>query len=260
MNCLCQNCWGVGSPWTVFALRNYVRQQNPYLVFLMETKANVKRMEKVKYKLGFSNGLFVPNRGRSGGLPLLWSKEVSLEIQSYSPHHIDAIISEQQNNNTWRFIGFYGHPETHLRKESQNLLSYLSNQFFLPQFCCGDFNEILSLTEKSGGALRSQHQMDGFREAVNLCGFQDLGFFGPKFTWCNLQEGSNRVYLRLDRAFANSNWLNLFGDVRVHHQIESTSDHCFLKISDSSFSPPSRKRRFHFEALWAKREDCHEII
>ena len=102
--------------------------------------------------------------------------------------------------------------------------------------------------------------MDGFREAVNLCGFQDLGYFGPKFTWCNLQEGSNRVYLRLDRALANSNWLNLFGDVRVHHQIESTSDHCFLKISDSNFSPPSRKRRFHFEALWAKRDDCHEII
>ena len=59
--------------------------------------------------------------------------------------------------------------------------------------------------------------MDGFREAVNLCGFQDLGYFGPKFTWCNLQEGSNRVYLRLDRAFANFDWLNFFGDVRVHH-------------------------------------------
>ena len=70
------------------------------------------------------------------------------------------------------------------------------------------------------------------------------------------------MYLRLDRAFANSNRLNLFGDVRVrvHHQIESTSDHCILKISDSSFSPPSCKRRFHFEALQAKREDCHEII
>ena len=99
-------------------LRNYVRRWNPYLVFLMETKANVKRMEKVKYKLGFSNGLFVPNKGRSGGLALLWSKEVSLEIQSYSPHHIDAIILEQQNNNTWRFTGFYDHPKTHLRKES----------------------------------------------------------------------------------------------------------------------------------------------
>ena len=99
-------------------LHDYMRRWNPYLVFLMESKANVKRMEKVKYKLGFSTGLFVPSKGCSGGLALLWSKEVNLEIQSYSPHHIDAIISKQQNNNTWRFTRFYGHPETHLRKES----------------------------------------------------------------------------------------------------------------------------------------------
>ena len=147
-----------------------------------------------------------------------------------------------------------------MRKESWNLLSYLCNQFTLPWFCHGDFNEILSLTEKSGGALRSQHQMNGFREAVNLCGFQDLGYLGPKFTLCNLQEGSNRVYLRLDRAFANSDWLNLFGNVKVQHQVESTSDHCILRISDFSYSPLSRNRRFHFEALWTKREDYHEII
>ena len=57
-------------------------------------------MERVKYKLGFSKGLFVPSKGRSGGLALLWSKEVRLEIQSYSSHHIDVRISEQQNNNT----------------------------------------------------------------------------------------------------------------------------------------------------------------
>lgn len=136
MNCLCWNCRGVGSPQIVFALCDYMRQWNPNLVFLMETRANVKCMEKVKYKLGFPNGLFVPKRGHSGGLALLWPKEVSLEIQSNSPHHIDAIISEQQNNNTWRFTWFYGHPETHLRKESWNLLSYLSTQFSLPWFCC----------------------------------------------------------------------------------------------------------------------------
>ena len=102
--------------------------------------------------------------------------------------------------------------------------------------------------------------MDGFHEVVNLCGFQDLGYFGPKFTWCNLQERSNRVYLKLDRAFANSDWLNMFGDVKVQHQVESTSDHCILRIPNSNYSPPSHNRRFHFEALWTKRDNCHEII
>ena len=49
-----------------------------------------------------------------------------------------------------------------------------------------------------GGAPRSQREMDGFREVVNVCGFKDLGYHGPDFTWCNMQEGDNQLYLRLD--------------------------------------------------------------
>ena len=182
MNALCWNCRGIGNPRTVYTLRDYVRQWTPYLVFLVETKVKHKHMEKIKFSLGFSNGLIVPSRGRSGGLAFFWSTDVNLEIKSYSQYHIDATITEHDNNFTWRFTGFYDHPESNLRKDSWKLLSYLNNQFSLPWFCCGDFNEILFVTEKSGGPPRTQRQMDGFREAVNFCGFQDLGFSGPQYT------------------------------------------------------------------------------
>ena len=75
-------------------LRDYVRRWTPYLVFLVETKVKHKHMEKIKFSLGFSNGLIVPNRGRSGGLALFWSTDVNLEIKSYSQYHIDATITE----------------------------------------------------------------------------------------------------------------------------------------------------------------------
>ena len=49
------------------------------------------------------------------------------------------------------------------------------------------------LTLKSrGGAIRSQQQMDGFRKVVDYCAFQDLGYCGSDFTWCNMQGGENR--------------------------------------------------------------------
>ncbi|XP_075636864.1 uncharacterized protein LOC142609123 [Castanea sativa] len=102
--------------------------------------------------------------------------------------------------------------------------------------------------------------MEGFRDVVSACGFEDLGFSSLKFTWCNMQEGSNRVYLRLDRAFANSKCFNIFKDAKVYHLVESTSNHCLLRITNSCSLPPTRKHRFHFEAMWAKREAYQEII
>lgn len=99
--------------------------------------------------------------------------------------------------------------------------------------------------------------MEKFREVVNYCGFKNLGYIGPDFTWCNMQEGDGRMYLRLDRGFATNDWIDRFGEVRVHYLINSTSDHCALFLSDPKLP---RARRFHFESMWTKREECKEII
>ncbi|KAK9986453.1 hypothetical protein SO802_031404 [Lithocarpus litseifolius] len=83
--------------------------------------------------------------------------------------------------------------------------------------------------------------MDGFRKVVNVCGYKDLGYSGLDFTWCNMKEGKNRVYLRLDRALTTNDWINHFNGTRVLHLGDSTSDHCALLITDSIAMQPSRK-------------------
>ena len=89
-------------------------------------------MERIKERVGFANGLFVPCQDRSGGLALLWTREIDLEIKSFGSHHIDAVITEKNSNFKWRFIGFYGHPQTHMKQKSRDLLEYLKNQSQLP--------------------------------------------------------------------------------------------------------------------------------
>ena len=70
-----------------------------------------------------------------------------------------------------------------MRQKSWDLLAYLKNQSQLPWFCYEDFNEILSMEEKLGGAARCQSQMDRFWGVVNLCGFKDQGYTRTDFTW-----------------------------------------------------------------------------
>ena len=253
-------CRGIGNPRSARALHDMVRRWKPEIVFLMETKSKVKRMEKIKNKIGFANGLIVPSRGRSGGVALLWTREVNLDINSYSGSHIDAIVKESEGNFQWRITGFYGHPETHQRYESWPLLAFLHSQFQLPWLCLGDFNEILSVNEKVGGITRPQQQMESFRNVVNFCSFLDLGYVGTDFTWCNMQERENRIQLRIDRALANTEWIGNFEGARVYHLVDSTSDHCALFFTNSPSQYASNVKRFHFEALWSKNEECRNII
>ena len=95
------------------------------------------------------------------------------------------MVTEGGSGFKWRITGFYGHPETHLRKESWKFLDTLNNQYDLPWFCLGDFNEILSREEKQGGAQRLWQQMAGLKNVIDRCEFRGLGYRGSKYTWCN---------------------------------------------------------------------------
>ena len=90
------------------------------------------QMEKEKFKLGLLNGLIIPRVGRSRGLALLWDRDIKVEVQSYSGYFIDAFVTDVDSGFQWRITGFYGNPKTHWRKESWDLLKYLSQKSQMP--------------------------------------------------------------------------------------------------------------------------------
>ena len=101
----------------------------------METKFDVSKIDGVKQKIERQQGLVVPSIRWVGGLAFLWRSSLQVDILSYSPGHIDAIVSEEQGRKKWRFTGFYGHPEASKRGESWSLLEDLSCWSNLPWVC-----------------------------------------------------------------------------------------------------------------------------
>ena len=75
-----------------------------------------------------------------------------------------------------------------------------------------------------------------------------------------MQERDNLVYLRMDRALATTDWIDHYRETRLYHLVDSTSDHCALLVTDTLPQKPLRKRRFHFKAMWTKREDYKAVI
>lgn len=115
MSAICWNCRRLRNPRTVGILQKAVLDEDPTLVFLIETKFNVEEMAEIKRKLERRQGMIVPSVRRSGGLALLWKDSLLVDVQTFSSRHIDTIITKDDGNKKWRFTEFYSHLETRKR-------------------------------------------------------------------------------------------------------------------------------------------------
>ena len=125
MTCLSWNCRGLGNPEAVRELRSIVKLEGPTLLFVMETKIQAKRVEALKYSLGFGGCFAVDSVGLSGGIGLFWSQDVTVELKNYSQSHIDVVVQCNNQDLAWRFTGFYGAPRAEDRHHCWRFLRTL---------------------------------------------------------------------------------------------------------------------------------------
>ncbi|XP_075636682.1 uncharacterized protein LOC142608912 [Castanea sativa] len=236
-------------------LADIVWAKDPSVVFLVETWVHEARLKNVLRKIKFENFFFVPRTSKGGGLVLFWRTTIDVTVEGSGKNYIDAIINKDQENG-WRFTGFYGEPVIERRLECWNLLRSLDQKFQIPWLCVEDFNELIRGNEKREGNRRSHNQMQLFQDAINECGFFDLGYMDLKFTWRKHYASGQSIWERLDIALCTNDWLQQFGDTKVHHLNCITSDHVPLWIVLNGFDPPLISKPFTFEEIWLTDMGC----
>ena len=107
MNIFCWNCRGAGKAAAVRDLHDFARQFTPTLLCIVETQIESARVEVLAGTLGFDNSYDVSSQGRSGGIGLFWSRDVTVELKNYNVNHIDVLVHNlDQNSLEWRFTGW----------------------------------------------------------------------------------------------------------------------------------------------------------
>ncbi|XP_074292350.1 uncharacterized protein LOC141619219 [Silene latifolia] len=242
----------------VIALRDLIRREAPAILFLCETKLSGREMRRVREKIDGFYGMEVDSAGRSGGLAMMWRKEIDCTFLSASVHYMDFVIKGEQGE--WRLTGFYGWPAVSDRHLSWELLRVLSRQSALPWVCIGDFNEILFSTEMKGGS-RPQRQMNNFQAAVDDCGLRDVAWEGYNFSFDNGQVGDANRQSMIDRAMCTGSWLDLFPFARLFYLEREWSDHSPIKlVLNRREMEGVRRRQFRFEQFWTEEEGCGEAV
>ncbi|XP_074352491.1 uncharacterized protein LOC141691620 [Apium graveolens] len=259
MKLLGWNCRGLGNPRAVRVLSDLLKARNPDFVFLSETISDASRIENLRVKFGFSQCFSVDRVGRSGGLAIFWKRHVDCEFLSYSQNHVDVVF-KINNMHDWRMSCFYGFPERSRRSASWDFIRMLANKSPLPWCIFGDFNDLLSVTDKEGTIPHPSSLLDGFRGVIDDCSLTELGLEGGKFTWERGRGTSDWVREKLDRAFAEYSWWQKFPLCNLSTWHVTYSDHDPIMVDLYNVPRSIRKFRFKFENVWLEEASFRKEV
>ncbi|RYR49329.1 hypothetical protein Ahy_A07g035787 [Arachis hypogaea] len=155
----------------------------------------------------------------------------------------------------------YACPQETLRKDLREKLFNLAQNMGRPWMLVGDFNDIDYEYEKKEGARVDTNACRRFQNWVNKCNLVDLGYVGSKFTWKGAQrEGIERVFKRIDRALANTDWRRNFGDARVEVLLRVNSDHHPFLVRLKLERLDLGDKLFRFEIMWRTHPSFKDFL
>jgi len=229
MNIIAWNCRGLGNVKAVPSIKDMVRVYKSDIVILIETLVSGNKISDLCYTIGFDNHFSVDRIGRSGGLAVLWRNSVNCSLINYSQNFINLQIQDPTLGN-WRLTAFYGYSDSGRRRESWDLLRYLSNLSSSPWCIIGDFNDHLSTADKRGGPDRPSWLIRGFQNVVTYCNLFDLPLIEYQFTWFKSIGTTSSKEARLDRALITSSWHSLFSNSTLQTLAAPVLDHTPLLL------------------------------
>ncbi|KAF7809654.1 reverse transcriptase [Senna tora] len=232
----------------------------PSLVFLMETKSKVLKVDRIRRNCFRDSEAFtLEPEGLSGGLSLWWRKDVKVEVLSSCRNFLHTRITLPQFDSTFTVTFVYGAPKSQDRQAVWDKIEALKPSDSSPWCCIGDFNEVGNQGEKLGGRPVKALDVFRFQNFVTNCCLIDMEFKGHPFTWSNKQHDGDHIKERLDRVMGNVSFRDGFPKAQVFHKEALGSDHAPI-ILILEFIDKKSPRRFRVESFWLDHPDFKKLV
>lgn len=204
----------------------------------------------------YQHHFLVPPRGLSGGLALIWKKDIELTVLNSSTNYIDTKIIYKKNSFFVTFI--YGPPQQENRAAFWEEISLLGQGREEAWALTGDFNDILENSEKTGGPSRPEGSFIAFRSFVTINGLWDVKHTGNQLSWRG-KRNTHDIKSRLDRTLANVAWYDMFPSASCNYLRFEGSDHRPLMTYLETHLPKIR-RPFRYDRRLNDNPEARKII
>ncbi|KAF8088679.1 hypothetical protein N665_0532s0042 [Sinapis alba] len=226
MSIVSWNSQGLGRPQGLTIQRFREMRQNLFLeiLFLMETKNVWNVLVDLQVWLGYDNVFTVD------------PKNIKMDVKFADKNVIDNLVQFV----VWERISRWGC----IRKE--------------PWCIIGDFNEILSNGEKTGGPKRADASFKSFSAMLQTCRMDEISSKGDRFTWGGWRW-KKWTQCCLDRSFGNEAWLSLFPGSNQTFLEKRGSDHRPVLLRFYASKEPF-KDQFRFDKRFLRQPEVLQEI
>ncbi|XP_062104168.1 uncharacterized protein LOC133815329 [Humulus lupulus] len=198
---------------------------------LLETKMRGNKIvEFMENKL--PNWEFYSSPTIESRLLIIWRKVfVRLTILEESPQFVHCMVNLAGQRGTFYVIFVYRYNLLESRRSLWQGLNKISLSV-RAWIVLGDFNAPFSGLDRSGGKPVSGLELADPLSWLADTKVEALKSISSYFTWTNNQEGSARIYSKIDHVFMNEEWLDLFPHSLAVFSWEVVSDHCSCVVTN----------------------------
>ncbi|XP_062099934.1 uncharacterized protein LOC133805796 [Humulus lupulus] len=257
-NILSWNLRGLNSINKQISVQDVCRRNKIGIGGLLETKMRGNKIgEFMEHKL--PNWEFYSSPKIEGRLLIIWRKGiVRMSVLEESPQTVHCQVNLVGQRGMFYVTFVYGYNVLENRRSLWHDLTRIS-LLVKAWIVLGDFNAPFSGLDRSGGKPIAGVELTDPVGWLVEAKMEAMKSSGSYFTWTNNQDGSARIYSKIDHVFMNEDWLDMFPQSLVVFSWEVVSDHCSCVVSNIPMEAMGIKL-FRFFNFWTGHSSFKQVV